>query len=310
MSRRDLLRRVLLMTGSVAVTASALAGLGVRAHDAEAAGRAEAAQYRPPMQRAARAEDDPSTDPPAMQTTANVVDPDDPMIAAGMVTFPGPAGDLFGYLAQPSSGGPYPGLILNHENRGLIEPNLDIARRYAKLGYVVLAVDLVSRVGGTDAVAAVDPLQVTGFLGSADPDDLTADLVAGVNSLALVPAVDPARLGATGFCYGGGMTWRLATAAPQLKAVVPFYGPNPPLGSVASMTAAALGIYGQLDTRVTGPSTDLDAALDQAGVTHSKVIEPGANHAFFNNTGASYDPTAALDAWRRALAWFGQYLGG
>lgn len=309
LSRRDLFRRVLLMTGSVAVTASALSGLGVTAHAAEAAGHTGTAQYTPPLQRTARADDDPSTDPPAMQTDANVVDPADPMISAGMVSFPGPAGDVFGYLAQPATGGPYPGLILNHENRGLIEPNLDIARRYAKLGYAVLAVDLVSRAGGTAALAAVDPMQVMAFLGSADPDDLTADLVAGLSALAAVPGVEPSLLGATGFCYGGGMTWRLATVASQLKAVVPFYGPNPPLERVANMKAAALGVYGALDMRVTPPSVDLDAALDQAGVTHTKVIEPDANHAFFNNTGASYNPTAALDAWRRALAWFGRYLG-
>jgi carboxymethylenebutenolidase len=310
MPRRDLLRRVLLMTGSVAVTAGALAKLGVPAKRAEAATVRHATPREEPVQRAVRADDDPSTDPPPMQTTDNVVDPSDPAISAGMVTFPGPAGTLYGYLAQPATGGPYPGLIVIHENRGLIEPNMDICRRYAKLGYVAMAVDLASRAGGTDALSAQDPMQVTGFLGSASPDDLTADLVAGLASLALVDAVDANRLGATGFCYGGGMTWRLAAASNALKAAVPFYGPNPPLDQAANITAACLGIYGALDTRITGASTDLDAVLDQAGVTHSKIVEPNANHAFFNNTGAAYNPDAALDAWRNALAWFGKYLMG
>ena len=310
MPRRDLLRRVLLMTGSVAVTAGALARLGVPAKRAEASVLRQAAPPASPVQRAARADDDPSTDPPAMQTDANVVDPNDPAISAGMVTFPGPVGTIYGYLAQPAMGGPYPGLIVIHENRGLVEPNMDICRRYAKLGYVALAVDLTSRAGGTAVLNAQDPMQVTAFLGSANPDDLTADLVQGVESLALVDAVDADRLGATGFCYGGGMTWRLATAPDQLKAIAPFYGPNPPLDRAANITAACLGIYGALDTRITGASADLDAVLDQVGVTHSKIVEPNANHAFFNNTGAAYNPDASLDAWHHALAWFGMYLMG
>ena len=119
---------------------------------------------------------------------------------------------------------------------------MDICRRYAKLGYVALAVDLASRAGGTDALTAQDPMQVTAFLGTANSDDLTADMVAALASLALVDAVDANRLGATGFCYGGGMTWRLATATTMLKAIVPFYGPNPPLDRAASITAPALGI--------------------------------------------------------------------
>jgi carboxymethylenebutenolidase len=307
MSRRDLFRRVLLMTGSVALTASALSRLGVP-HAATAATVRQRATQPEPMQRAARADDDPTTDPPSAQTTANVVDPADPSIQAGAVTFPGTAGELFGYLAQPASGGPYPALIIVHENRGLIEPNMDIARRYAKLGYVALAVDLASRAGGTDALNAQDPMQVTGFLGSTNPDDLTADLVSGVSYLSGLPVVDAGHIGATGFCYGGGMTWRLAEASPLLKAIVPFYGPNPPLDRVPQITAAALGIYAELDTRITGASADLDAAFDQAGLLHGKIVEPGANHAFFNNTGAAYNPEAALDAWRHALAWLGQYL--
>ena len=197
MKRRDLLRRVLLMTGSAAVTASALSVLGVRSRAAEAA-----APIRPrPLQPAgpvpagvlAQMQADPGA-PPPQQTTDNVVDPNDPAISAGMVTFPGPAGTLYGYLAQPATGGPYPGLIVNHENRGLIEPNMDICRRYAKLGYVALAVDLASRAGGTDALNAQDPMQVTAFLGTANSDDLTADLVAGLGSLALVDAVDANRI--------------------------------------------------------------------------------------------------------------------
>ncbi len=312
MSRRDLLRRVLLVTGSAAVTATALAALGVRARGAEAAPAPKPRQH---VEYDATVAGIPvpsvslnGTAPPPAQTTDNVVDPGDPSIQAGMVTFGGAAGDLNGYLAQPSASGAYPGIIVVHENRGLIEPIKDIARRYAKEGYAALAVDLVSRAGGT-AIFLNDLMQATGFLGRADPNDLVSDLLSGMSWLADQPGVDGTRMTATGFCFGGGLVWRLAEAAgTTLRAAVPFYGPNPPLDDVPLIGAAVLGIYAALDTRITGASTDLDAALDAAGKTHDKWIAPGAGHAFFNNTGSAYNPSAAVDAWSRVLAWFATHL--
>jgi len=311
MKRRDLLRRVLLMTGSAAVTASALAALGVRSRAAEA-GAPIVPQSLPtpapvPADVLARMQADPGA-PPPQQTTDNVVDPNDPGITAGMVTFGGVAGDLFGYLAQPADGAVHPGIIVVHENRGLIEPNMDICRRYAVEGYAALCVDLVSRAGGT-AQFMDDIMQATGFLGSADPNDLVSDLISGERYLSSQPRVDGARIGATGFCFGGGLVWRLIEQDPNIKAAVPFYGPNPPLEDVPNIAAAALGIYAELDTRITTASADLDAALDAAGKTHDKWIAPGANHAFFNNTGQAYNPADAMEGWQRALAWFAQYLG-
>jgi carboxymethylenebutenolidase len=311
MKRRDLLRRVLLMTGSAAVTASALSVLGVRSRAAEAA-----APIRPrPLQPAgpvpagvlAQMQADPGA-PPPQQTTDNVVDPNDPEIMAGMVSFGGAAGDLFGYLAQPADGAVHAGIVVVHENRGLIEPNMDICRRYAKEGYAALCVDLVSRAGGT-AQFIDDIMQATGFLGSANPDDLVSDLISGESYLSSQPTVDSTRIGATGFCFGGGLVWRLVEQDDNIKAAVPFYGPNPPLEDVPNIAAAVLGIYAELDTRITGASSDLDAALDAAGKTHDKWIAPGANHAFFNNTGMVYNPADAMEGWRRALAWFAAYLG-
>ncbi len=310
MSRRDLLRRVLLMTGSAAVTASALTALGVRSRAAEA-GAPIVPQPLPaaspvPPDVLARMQADPGAPPPE-QTTDNVVDPNDPSITAGMVTFSGAAGDLFGYLAQPADGAVHPGIIVVHENRGLIEPNMDICRRYAVEGYAALCVDLVSRAGGT-AQFMDDIMQATGFLGSADPNDLVSDLISGESFLSSQPLVDSARIGATGFCFGGGMVWRLIEQDANIKAAVPFYGPNPPLQDVPNIAAAVLGIYAELDTRITTASADLDAALDAAGKIHTKWIAPGANHAFFNNTGQAYNPADAMEGWQRALAWFAQYL--
>lgn len=207
MKRRDLLRRVLLMTGSAAVTAGALAALGVRSRAVEAGAPIlpqplpTAAPVTPDV--LARMQADPGA-PPPQQTSDNVVDPNDPSIMADMVTFGGAAGDLFGYLAQPADGAVHPGIIVVHENRGLIEPNMDICRRYAVDGYAALCVDLVSRAGGT-AQFIDDIMQATGFLGSANPDDLVSDLISGVSYLADQPNVNGSLLGATGFCFGGGL---------------------------------------------------------------------------------------------------------
>jgi len=306
--RRDLLRRVLLMTGSAAITASALAGLGIRARGVLAAARPPSPLLPQPASPPLRLQQTHGTDPPPAISTLNVVDPNDPAIIAGPITYGGAAGDVFGYLAQPAATGyAYPAIVVVHENRGLIEPNMDIARRYAKEGYVALAPDLVSRAGGTPALAA-DPAQATGFLGRADPNDLVSDLLSGLSWLGDQAFVDAGHLGATGFCFGGGLVWLLTEAAPNLSAAVPFYGPTPSLANVPDITASILGIYAELDTRITNSSLDLDTALDAAGVNHAKWIAPGANHAFFNNTGAAYNPADAVEGWHRALDWFATYL--
>src|SRR5579883_986388 len=221
LTRRDLIRRVLLLTGSAALTASALAALGVRPRGVQAAARPPTVLL--PQPEAPRFQQVPlhGTEPPAMQTDQNVVDPNDPAIQAGMMTYAGTAGDVFAYLAQPADQDVHPALVVVHENRGLIEPNMDIGRRYAKEGYVALVPDLVSRAGGTSQYLD-DLARATAFLGSANPDDLVSDLLAGVSWLAEQPFVDAGHLGATGFCFGGGLVWRLVEQAPNLVAAVPF----------------------------------------------------------------------------------------
>ncbi len=101
---------------------------------------------------------------------------------------------------------------------------------------------------------------------------------------------------------------RLATRRQDLKAAVAFYGPNPPLADVPNIKAAVLGLYGALDARITGNVPALEEALKQAGVTYETKIYEGANHAFHNDTGPYYNPTAAKDAWEQTLAWFGAHL--
>ena len=118
-----------------------------------------------------------------------------------------------------------------------------------------------------------------------------------------------ASLGAIGFCFGGGMMWRLvASGDTRLAAAAPFYGPLPQRADFTGSSAAVLGVYGELDARVNATRDAADAALTSAGLEHEIVTFPGANHAFFNDTGANYNAAAAEEAWSRVLAWFGEHL--
>src|SRR5205823_3499746 len=149
-------------------------------------------------------------------------------IDAADIRFPGPASELIAYVAHPRAAGTYPAILVIHENRGLVDHTKDVVRRYAKEGFAALAVDLVSRGGGTQADA--------------------------------------------------------------------------------NANAAVLAIYGGADTRVTGQAPQVEANLKAAGKTYEIKIYEGAQHAFFNDTGASYNQAAAVDAWGKTLAWFRKYL--
>jgi len=118
------------------------------------------------------------------------------------------------------------------------------------------------------------------------------------------------RLGAVGFCFGGGLVWQLLAAGePRLSAAVPFYGPLPENANFAgSKATAVLGFYGALDNRVTASETAARAALDRAGMVNELVVEPDADHAFFNDTGGRYNAAAAQDAWKRLQDWLTRYL--
>src|SRR5437660_293733 len=145
---------------------------------------------------------------------------------------------------------------------------------------------------------------VAGVLATADPHRHVEDAIAAG---AFVQQQDGVRTGAhgiTGFCFGGGVVWRTIGEDESVAAAVPFYGPQPPLDTLAHTRAAALGVYAELDTNITNSAPSVMAALETAGVPHDFVVEAGANHAFFNDTGDRYNAQAAADAWSRALAWF------
>jgi carboxymethylenebutenolidase len=238
----------------------------------------------------------------------------DPNVHAEMVEFPAGDGNtmLKAYLALPTPVNARittpPGVLVIHENRGLTEHIKDVVRRLARANYAALGVDLLSRQGGSDAHP--DEGERTGLLGQNPPEQMISDLAAGLDYLKSRGDVVPDKLGVVGFCFGGGYAWRMATARADLRAAVPYYGPNPPLEDVPKIKAAVLGIYGERDTRITGQVPALEEALKQAGVTYEIKIYEGADHAFHNDTGARYNPEAARDAWEQTLAWFETHLRG
>jgi len=228
-----------------------------------------------------------------------------PAVATAPITFAGPQGRVLqGAWAQAAQ--PRGAVLVIHENRGLTDHIRSVAGRLATSGYSALAIDLLSEEGGTASFA--DSAQATAALGAAPEERLVADMRAGVGELAR--RVPGKKVGAVGFCFGGGMVWSLLDSGePRLAAAVPFYGPLPDGADFAGSKAAVLAIYAEQDSRVNASRDAAVAALTSAGLTHDIVTFPGVNHAFFNDTGARYDASAAAAAYQRVLDWFGRHLG-
>ena len=243
---------------------------------------------------------------PESATEGVTVEPDDPDIEVSEVKVPGEEGAIRAYQARPSSEGTFAAILLIHENRGLKEHTRDVARRFAKLGYTGLAVDLLSRTGGSDQFA--DEAEATTAISELDQGGVISDLKSSATWLQDQAYVQGDRIGAVGWCWGGGQTWRLTTEEPRLNAGVAFYGPNPPIEAVPNIQAAMLGIYGGEDVRITDQEPELEEALASAGKTYEMKVFDGANHAFFNDTGERFDPEAAEQAWSDTLNWFNEHL--
>ena len=234
------------------------------------------------------------------------VSPDDPRIEAGTVEFTTAATAMIGYLARPKEGGPNPAVLVIHENRGMQPHFPDVTRRFALQGYTALSVDLLSRKGGTTAFA--DSGQAGSALREITQDEFLADLNASVDYLQTLSHVRPDRIGVTGFCFGGGLTWLLSVRNSEIAAAAPFYGSAPPLDEVANLRAPVLGIYAGEDNRINSGVPELEAALRQDGKDYRVVTYPGAGHAFFNDTGQRYHQEAATAAWHEVLGFFDEYL--
>ena len=225
------------------------------------------------------------------------------------VEYPSPGGTsgmMRGYLVQPTGEGPFPSVIIFHENRGLNPYVEDVARRAAVAGFLALAPDGLSPVGGYPGNDDDGRTLQRGL----DPAELSQDMI---NSARYLQAHDlsTGRLGATGFCWGGGMTNRLAVALGEgLSAGVPFYGAAPATEDVASIRAAMMIQYAETDERINAMWPDFEAAMQANDVDYRMHMYEGTNHGFHNNSTPRYNEEAADLAWSRTIDFFTEHLTG
>ena len=311
-SRRELLKRVSYITGGTIASLAALSALGCNVEQP----RAQASASGSPTATVKPASPQPNVSyatPPAAATTNPVtVQPDDPRLRdAHEVSIPSGDGKaaLIGYEAYPllPSGA---GVLVMHENTGLSEHIRDVIRRTATAGYMAFGIDLLSRQGGAEKLGGT----YSGALANTTVDQMNADLITAIAYIQSKAGdgYGPVKVGAVGFCFGGGTTWNLVNTGAPLAAAVPFYGPLPskPEG-LATTKVAVLAIYAEQDTRITASWPAAEEQLKKSGAPYATKVEPGVGHAFHNDTNGPtrYGPAQAQDAWVATIEWFRKYLG-
>jgi carboxymethylenebutenolidase len=234
------------------------------------------------------------------------VPPDDKRIKATTETVPSPQGygTVNGYLVRPANDAKLPAIIVVHENRGLNPYIEDVARRLAVANFVAFAPDALTSVGGYPG----DDEKGLALFGQLDRGKMTEDFLAAAKWLKSRPDTT-GKLGAVGFCFGGGVVNQLAVRmGADLNAGVPFYGAQPKPEEAAKIKAPINAQYGEMDERITSGWPAYDTALTEAKVPHEGHVYKGAQHGFHNDTTPRYDEAAAKEAWERTLDWFNKYL--
>ncbi len=234
----------------------------------------------------------------------------DPDILAENITYPSPNGngEVRGYLVRPAKDGVAiaerrAGIVVVHENRGLNPYIEDVARRVAKAGFVALAPDGLTSVGGypgNDEKGRELQRQV-------DPTKLMNDFFAAIEWM-MASELTTGKVGITGFCYGGGVSNAAAVAYPELAAAVPFYGRQAPVAEVPRIKAPLLLQFAEHDENVNAGWPAYEAALNEHNKVYEAYVYPGTNHGFHNDSTPRYDEEAAKLAWERTLEWFRRYL--
>ena len=238
---------------------------------------------------------------------ARQVAPDDPAIRTERVEYPSPKGHgtVRGLMARPAGAtGKLPAVLVVHENRGLNPYIEDVVRRTAKAGFLALGPDGLTSLGGYPG----NDDEGREMQRKLDPARLMEDFFAGFEHLARHPE-STGKVGAVGFCYGGGVCNALAVAYPNLAASVPFYGRQASAEDVPAIQAPLLIHYAELDERINAGWPAYEAALKQHGKDYTVHFYPGANHGFHNDTTPRYDPAAAKLAWSRTIEFFRTHLG-
>jgi carboxymethylenebutenolidase len=301
-SRRELLRRVTLISGSAALGAAIVAACGpapARTSPTPTQAAVASATVTPTVGPYA-------TPPPQVTTDGVTVKPDDPRIMVSKPEVKGVDGaSLMAYMARPALGARAPGVVVIHENRGQTPHIQDVVRRVATAGFVAISIDLVARAGGYEKLT--DQAAYNAELGKLTPAGKLADHNATIEFL---KKESSGQIGVTGFCFGGGETWSILTSLqPDVKAAVPYYGPQPSnFTELAKTKAAVFGVFAEMDTRITGTAPAMEAELKKSGAPYQIVNYPGVNHAFHNDTGTRYDAAQASKAWVATIEWFRKYL--
>jgi len=229
---------------------------------------------------------------------------DDTRLQTEYIRYPAGTGGMKAYFARAKGDAKRPGVIVIHENRGLNPHIEDVARRFAVEGYLAIAPDALTPLGGTPE----DPNAATPLFQKLDKEENTRNFVAAVQYLKTHP-LSTGKVGCTGFCWGGGTTNQVAVHSPDLRAAAPFYGIQPAAEDVPKIKAAMLIHYAGQDDRINAGIAAFEEALKKAGVEYKIFMYEGAQHAFFNDTNADrYNKDAARLAWQRTLAFFKEKL--
>jgi carboxymethylenebutenolidase len=239
---------------------------------------------------------------------ATVVAADDKRIVAKYVEYASPdgSGKMRGLLVRPANAtGKLPGVLVIHENRGLNPHIEDITRRLALDNFLAFAPDALFPLGGYPG----DEEKAVALFGKLDQTKSRADFVAAAAYLKALPECT-GKIGAVGFCYGGGIVNMLATRLPDLAAGVPFYGAQPTAEDAAKIKAPLMLHYAGNDQRIDAGWPAYETALKAAGVKYEMFMYPGVEHGFNNDTTPRYDAAAAKLAWDRTIAFFNKNLRG
>lgn len=243
----------------------------------------------------------------ANSAQAAIVTEDDARVKGEDITYPGSKGDMKGYLVRPAeAAGALGTVIIVHENRGLNPHIRDVARRIALEGFIALAPDFLSPLGGTPS----DEDKARDMFGQLAPEQAIAD---GVATIAYLKKIDGGngKVGVVGFCWGGGLSGDLAVNAPDLDGAVSYYGRQPKSEDVAKIKAPLLLQYAGMDERINAGIDAYKAALEAGGKNFTIYVYDGVQHAFNNDTSdARYDKAAADLAWGRTIAFFKEKLAG
>jgi carboxymethylenebutenolidase len=221
------------------------------------------------------------------------------------ITYPGVSGEIKAYLSMPEGKKKFPGVIVIHENRGLTPHIMDVNRRMAGEGFLSLAPDALSPLGGTPDN---DDDKARTMIGQLDREATVKNLVAAVKYLKTHPR-STGMVGCTGFCWGGAMTNQVAVNAPDLKAAVPYYGSTPAPEDVPKIKAKVMAHYAGDDERINSGIPAFEEALKKAGIEYQIFIYEGTQHAFNNDTSTRYNKEAADLAWGRTVGFFKEKLG-